>query len=72
MSNLNLGGRVRVNSSNSSLNCRVGRIVHITQPYVANDLMKSEALAKMPLYDVEFEDGNHQRCRGLDLERADQ
>ena len=68
MRNLILGGRVRVNVHNPAFNCRIGRIVHITRPFVADDEMKSEALQKMPLYDVQLEDGTHQRCRGLDLE----
>jgi len=68
MRNLTLGGRVRVNVHNPSFNCRIGRIVHIARPFVADDQMKSEALMKMPLYDVQLEDGSHQKCRGLDLE----
>ena len=68
MKTLSLGGRVRVNVHNPSFNCRIGRIVHIARPFVADDQMKSEALMKMPLYDVQLEDGSHQKCRGLDLE----
>src|SRR5262245_6082301 len=70
MKSLSLGGRVRVHATNASFNCRIGRIVHITQPFVANERMKVDALAKMPLYDVQLEDGSHQRCRGLDLEHC--
>ena len=68
MSHLSLGGRVRVPAHRASFHCRVGRIVSITQPFVANDAMKSRALAEMPLYEVQLDDGNHSRCRGLDLE----
>jgi len=70
MNSLNLGGRVRVNATGSSLNCRIGRIVHITQPFVATERMKSDALMQLPLYDVQLDDGHHQKCRGLDLEPA--
>jgi hypothetical protein len=72
MKTLSLGGRVRVNAHNPSFNCRIGRIVHIARPFVADDQMKSAALMKMPLYDVELEDGSHQKCRGLDLETFNQ
>ena len=68
MDQLILGGRVRVVSPRSSLNCRVGRIIRVTQPFVANEQMKAEALAQMPLYKVEFDDGHEERCRGRDLE----
>jgi hypothetical protein len=70
MNNLTLGGRVRVSTPAPSLNCRIGRIVRITQPFVADDRMKAEALKQMPLYDVQLEDGSHERCRGRDLEPA--
>jgi hypothetical protein len=63
-----LGGRVRVKTPASMFNCRVGRIIHITRPFVTNDRMRSEALDRMPLYEVQLDDGNHARCRGLDLE----
>jgi hypothetical protein len=68
MNQLSLGGRVRVTTERSSFNCRVGRIIHITQPFVADDRMRTDALAQMPLYEVELEDGSHARCRGRDLE----
>ena len=68
MNQLSLGGRVRVTTERSPFNCRVGRIIHITQPFVADDRMRTDALAQMPLYEVELEDGNHARCRGRDLE----
>ncbi len=68
MNHLSLGGRVRVTMPGSSLNCRVGRIVHVTHPFVADDRMRSDALTQMPLYNVLLDDGSHERCRGRELE----
>ena len=69
MDQLNLGGRVRVTTPHrASFNCRIGRIVHIARPFVANDNMKAEALARMPLYAVLLDDGSQERCCGRDLE----
>jgi len=70
MKNLSLGGRVRVTTPAERLNCRIGKIIHITEPFVANEQMKSQALQQLPLYDIELEDGSHERCRGRDLEPA--
>jgi hypothetical protein len=68
MNHLSLGGRVRVTTARSPLNCRVGRIVHVTQPFVANDRMRSDALEQMPLYKVRLDDGSQERCCGRELE----
>jgi hypothetical protein len=68
MNQLFLGGRVRVKTTAAAFNCRVGRIIHITEPFVANNNMRSEALERMPLYEVQLDDGKHTRCRGVDLE----
>ena len=67
MDQLSVGGRVRVAPPRSSLNCRVGRIIHVTQPLGANEQMKSE-VAQMRPYKVELDDGHGQRGRGRDLE----
>ena len=65
---LKLGQPVRVTSSMLSFEGRVGRIVQITEPYVATPRMYAEALLELPLYRVKFNDGSSFRFRGRDLE----
>jgi hypothetical protein len=68
---LKLGQRVRIISSTLSFEGRVGRIVQITEPYVATERMYTEALFELPLYRVKFNDGLSFRFRGRDLEPWD-
>jgi hypothetical protein len=66
--NLKIGQPVRVTSSVISFEGRVGRIVQITEPWVATERMHHEALFELPLYRVKFNDGRSFRFRGRDLE----
>jgi len=68
MHQLNLGARVRVTRPPSSFNCRIGRIIHIIKPFVADERAETEAFTQLPLYEVQFEDGTHECCRGRELE----
>jgi len=65
---LKLGQPVRIISSVLSFEGRIGRIVQITEPYVATQRMYTEALFELPLYRVKFNDGLSFRFRGRDLE----
>jgi hypothetical protein len=68
LTELKIGQSVRITSSLLSFEGRVGRIVQITQPWVATQRMYSEALYELPLYRVKFNDGLSFRFRGRDLE----
>jgi hypothetical protein len=68
---LKLGQPVRIISGILSFEGRVGRIVQITEPYVATERMHTEALFELPLYRVKFNDGMSFRFRGRDLEPWD-
>jgi hypothetical protein len=68
LTELKIGQSVRITSSLLSFEGRVGRIVQITQPWVATERMYTEALYELPLYRVTFNDGISFRFRGRDLE----
>ncbi len=53
MDQLILGGRVRVVSQGSPLNCRVGRIRRVIPPFGQNGQVKAEGSA-MPLVSAEM------------------
>ena len=65
---LQIGQSVRITSTALPFEGRVGRIVQITEPWVATKSMYTEALLQLPLYRVKFNDGMSFRFRGLDLE----
>jgi hypothetical protein len=68
LSELQIGQPVRIISSVLPFGGRVGRIVQITEPWVATERMYIEALFELPLYRVKFNDGMSFRFRGRDLE----
>jgi hypothetical protein len=71
LTELKIGQPVRITSSVLSFEGRVGRIVQITEPYVATRRMYTEALFELPLYRVKFNDGLSFRFRGRDLAPLD-
>lgn len=65
---LKVGQPVRITASVLSFEGRVGRIVQITEPWVATEQMYADALIELPLFRVKFNDGMSFRFRGRDLE----
>jgi hypothetical protein len=65
-----VGEKVRVVSEIPGFHQHQGIVDGITQPYVADDRSREDALREMRLYFVKLDDGRHFRFRGKELGRA--
>ena len=71
MSNLHVGIKVQVVSSIPGFHLQKGIIARITQPFVADERSKEDALRELRLYEVRLDDGRHFRFRGKELQAHD-
>ena len=67
MTKLRVGARVQVISAIPGFHLQKGIVAAITEPFVAGDRAKEEALRELRLYVVRLDDGRHFRFRGKEL-----
>ena len=67
MTRLHIGGKVQVVSAIPGFHLQKGTVAAITEPFVAGDLAREEALRELRLYVVRLDDGRHFRFRGKEL-----
>ena len=67
MAPFKVGEKVRVMSEIPGFHLQQGTIDGITQPYVADERSKEDALRELRLYFVRLDDGRHFRFRGKEL-----
>jgi hypothetical protein len=67
MTRLHIGGKVQVVSAIPGFHLQKGIVAAITEPFVAGDREKEEALRELRLYVVRLDDGRHFRFRGKEL-----
>ena len=67
MTRLHIGGKVQVVSAIPGFHLQKGTVAAITEPFVAGDRAKEEALRELRLYVVRLDDGRHFRFRGKEL-----
>ena len=67
MTRLHIGGKVQVVSAIPGFHLQKGIVAAITEPFVAGDRAKEEALRELRLYVVRLDDGRHFRFRGKEL-----
>ena len=64
---LRVGGKVQIISAIPGFHLQKGTVAEITEPYVAGEQAKEDALRELRLYVVRLDDGRHFRFRGKDL-----
>ena len=67
MTRLHIGGKVQVVSAIPGFHLQKGIVAAITEPFVAGDRGREEALRELRLYVVRLDDGRHFRFRGKEL-----
>jgi len=67
MTRLQIGGKVQVVSAIPGFHLQKGIVSAITEPFVAGDRAREEALHELRLYVVRLDDGRHFRFRGKEL-----
>jgi hypothetical protein len=67
MTRLHIGGKVQVVSAIPGFHLKKGIVSAITEPFVAGDREREEALRELRLYVVRLDDGRHFRFRGKEL-----
>ena len=67
MTRLHIGGNVQVVSAIPGFHLKKGVVSAITEPFVAGDHEREEALRELRLYVVRLDDGRHFRFRGKEL-----
>ena len=67
MTRLHIGGKVQVVSAIPGFHLQKGTVAAITEPFVAGDRAREEALRELRLYVVRLDDGRHFRFRGKEL-----
>ena len=67
MTRLHIGGKVQVVSAIPGFHLQKGIVAAITEPFVAGDRAREEALRELRLYVVRLDDGRHFRFRGKEL-----
>jgi hypothetical protein len=68
MSRLHVGDKIQIVSAIPGFHLEKGTVAEITEPFVAGDQAKEEALRELRLYLVRLDDGRHFRFRGKDLQ----
>ena len=64
---LHVGGKVQIVSAIPGFHLQRGIVAAITEPFVAGDHAREEALRELRLYVVRLNDGRHFRFRGKEL-----
>jgi hypothetical protein len=67
MTRLQVGGKVQIVSAIPGFHLQKGIVAAITEPFVAGDRAREEALRELRLYVVRLNDGRHFRFRGKEL-----
>ena len=67
MTKLHIGGKVQIISAIPGFHLQSGVVAEITEPFVAGEQAKEEALRELRLYVVRLDDGRHFRFRGKEL-----
>jgi hypothetical protein len=67
MTKLHVGGKVQIISAIPGFHLQNGTVAEITEPFVAGEKAKEEALRELRLYLVRLDDGRHFRFRGKEL-----
>jgi hypothetical protein len=67
MTKLHIGGKVQIISAIPGFHMKKGTVAEITEPFVAGENAKEEALRELRLYVVRLDDGRHFRFRGKEL-----
>jgi hypothetical protein len=67
MARLQIGGKVQIISAIPGFHLQEGTVASITEPFVAGERAKEEALLELRLYVVRLDDGRHFRFRGKEL-----
>ena len=67
MTRLHVGGKVQIVSAIPGFHLQKGVVASITEPFVAGDRAREEALRELRLYVVRLDDGRHFRFRGKEL-----
>ena len=67
MTKLHIGGKVQIISAIPGFHLQSGIVAEITEPFVAGEKAKEEALRELRLYVVRLDDGRHFRFRGKEL-----
>jgi len=67
MTRLHIGGKVQIVSAIPGFHLQKGVVAAITEPFVAGENAREEALRELRLYVVRLDDGRHFRFRGKEL-----
>ena len=67
MTRLRIGGKVQIVSAIPGFHLQKGVVAAITEPFVAGESAREEALRELRLYVVRLDDGRHFRFRGKEL-----
>ena len=67
MAELNIGTRVEVIATLPGFHLQWGTITSVTEPFVADERSRQEALRELRLYQVRLDDGRNFRFRGKEL-----
>jgi len=67
MARLQIGEKVQIISAIPGFHLQEGIVASITEPFVAGERAREEALLELRLYVVRLNDGRHFRFRGKEL-----